>query len=161
MIVRFDVRTLGDLLSDTNTRLTAAQVQASTVLETLLLEASGEVETACIAGQRYLPEDLDALEGASLQKLKGIVCGFAFSLLMDRRPNIIAEAPKRVKDALVLLEQLRGGERIFSLAGAAEAGYTVERVRETQCLTSQGAVRMLGSCKYGPGCPVGSTPGCC
>ena len=161
MAVRYDVRTLGDLLSDSNTRLTSSQVTASTVLTALLEEASGDIELACIAGERYLPEDLDALEGVSEQKLIGLVCDIAFSRLMDRRPNVISEAPRRVKDAFDTLNMLREGARIFSLGGAAEAGYLVERVVETQCLVSQGASRMLGSCTEGSGCPSYTRPCSC
>lgn len=161
MIVRYDVRTLGDLLSDTGTRLTSSQVQSSTVLDTLLLQASGEVETACIAGERYLPADLDALEGASLEKLKGLVCGLTMGYLIDRRPNVITTEPKQVSKAFELLNQLREGERIFSLDGAAAAGMTVERIVENCAFVSKRAYRMLGGCGPSAGQQNCSGGQCC
>jgi hypothetical protein len=158
MIVRFDVRTLGDLLADNNVRLTSSQVQNSTVLAELLLQASGELETACIAGQRYLPADLSALRGASQSKLKGIVCSLAFQALMDRRPNIIAQEPKAIGKAFELLNQLRQGERIFSLVESEQAGFTVERIVESCALVSTRAYRMLGGC--GPNAGQSPCSGC-
>lgn len=161
MIVRYDVRTLGDLLSDTGTRLTSVQVQASATLTELLLQASGELETACIAGERYLPEDLDALEGASEAKLVGLVCGLAMSYLIDRRPNIITTEPKQVTKAFELLNQLRQGERIFSLAESAAAGKDVHRVVETCAFVSKRAYRMLGGCGPSAGQENCSGGQCC
>jgi phage gp36-like protein len=128
MIVRYDVRVLGDLLSDSGTRVAAASVAAHATLEELLLDASGEVESACCAGGRYGSADLAALSGAGLRFLKRLVCGSAmFALLHRRKPDMVrADWDKGIDETL---ERLRKGERIFSTDEAQAAGQ-MERLGE-------------------------------
>lgn len=149
MIVRYDVRTLGQLLSDTNTQLTSAQVVASTVLGTLLLAGSGRLELATFAGARYTTLDLAALAGGQREVLKDIVCGLTFRRLMQRRPHVVSNIPDTVKEALELENQLRQGERVFGFLESADAGKTVERVSEDCGLSSVGS-RWLGGCRDCP-----------
>ena len=130
MINRMDVRTIGDLLSDNNTRVTPSDVLTSTLLNTLLLAASGYVELATYAGNRYTVQDLQSLPDPSgqLEVLKDLVCARCMKKLMERRPHVLAKAPDWVAEALVLLNQLRQGERIFGFLQSASAGKDVCRL---------------------------------
>lgn len=147
---RYDSRTTADLLSDSGKRLTASQVASSTRLSTLLLQCSGEVEVAAVAGRRYLPEDLNALTGAAQQVLVGLVCDLALWRLLSRRP-LVQPMPVQCQFALDLLERLRGGERIFPTSESSTAGVNVERVSETDCLLTEKAKRYFG-CSCCDGC---------
>jgi len=119
---RFDVRWVGDLLSDTGQKLTPPDVKTSTLLTSLLKEASGDVEAACFAGKRYDKDDLAALTGNSVQMLRGIVAGLTAFYLWERRPERRGEMPKRCEIALQKLQALRNGDRIFAFTESAEAG---------------------------------------
>lgn len=167
MIDRYDVRTLGDLLSDTDTSLSSSEVSNSTRLTTLLKQASGEVEAACVAGRRYVPEDLQAMlddDGVGADLLIGLVCDIAMWRIMNRRPSPVAtDPPGPAKSALQALEQLRGGERIFPFDQSADAGKTVEKVGiEHGCNIVTAASRYFGFPLCGGCCGGGNTTsGCC
>lgn len=150
IINRCDVRTLGDLLSDDNTRLDPSQVLTSTLLYTLLLAASGFVELATYAGRRYSVLDLQALPDPSgqLELLKDLVCARCMMTLIRRRPHVIQKTPEWVTENLGLLNQLRQGERIFGFLQSAQAGMNVCRLWDF-CLVSDIAVDWLG---VGCGC---------
>lgn len=124
--VRYDWRSAAQLLSDTETTLTQAQVEASATLLTLLEEASGEVESATLVSNRYVlndtQNDLDDLTGNSLEHLKGIVCTLAAEKLYRRRPDLLAKIAPQVEAAREQLDLLRHGERIFGTVEHAAAG---------------------------------------
>lgn len=128
LIERCDVRTLGDWLSDETPprRFTSAEVLASTALANILLEASGELESGVLMGERYTVEDLQALQAydsASQQLLIGIVAGLAFGKVWYRRPRTDDQKfPTMAQWAQGLLEQLSKGARIFGFVEVAEAG---------------------------------------
>ena len=123
---RFDWRTASQLLSDTETALTQDEVSESTRLLTLLQEASGEVESATLAGNRYVitssQNDLEDLTGNSLEYLVGLVCTLAASRLYERRPDMLQKIAPRVEAAREALDMLRKGERIFGTVEHAQAG---------------------------------------
>src|SRR5262252_940921 len=87
MVNRYDVRTIGQYLSDDGVKLTPDEVKASPILEELLMEASGELEGALLRGGRYTPADLGALTGNGLEMLAGLVAGYCMFLVWDRRPG--------------------------------------------------------------------------
>ncbi len=94
------------------------------VLLEILLGASGELESACLIGDRYSPTDLGALTGSGLQRLTKLVADLAFWTLAQRRQPSSAD-PEKVpgaKQALAELDRLRNGERIFGLQESANAG---------------------------------------
>ncbi len=94
------------------------------VLLEILLGASGELESACLIGDRYSPTDLGALTGSGLQRLTKLVADLAFWTLAQRRQPSSAD-PEKVpgaKQALAELDRLRNGERIFGLQESADAG---------------------------------------
>jgi phage gp36-like protein len=118
-----DYRSIAQWILDDDTVANEATVLASPKVSTALMAASGEIESACAAGGRYVPADLNALTGASLQMLKELCCSLAFWRLAIRRLiNIQKEDISGVADAYDLLEQLRLGQRIFSTTEAQDAG---------------------------------------
>lgn len=160
---RYDVRTVGDLLSDTDTSLTASEVLTSTRLQAILDQASGDVETACVAGRRYVPDDLDALianGGNSAHYLIGLVCDLAMYKIMNRRPSPVATAPPGpAQTALDALQLLRGGERILGFEEAATAGVRVQFINQNRCSITNQAARYFGYPLCGT-CDSNSCGGC-
>lgn len=126
MVVRYDVRTLGDLLTDDGLRQTPAQVAASATLASLLSDASGEIDAALRVGQRYTAANLAALTGNSLALLKRITCQIAMRMIWERRPYLnemqeVAREDSQDKSRR-MLEKLRKGEAIFDIADVPDAG---------------------------------------
>ena len=141
---RYDIRTIGDLLSDLGARLPSGQVLTSSRLTYLLMQASGQVEAAAMAGKRYTTDDLAALTGNSKEYLKGIVCDLVIWILLGRRPTREGGVPEIVKGALEALELIRHGQRIFGFTEVQDAGKNVI-VADTppDLLTSRGR-RLFG-----------------
>lgn len=114
-----DLRTVGDLVSDTDERETS--LTNNDVLLAAIQRASGMVESAAVIGNRYLPSDLAALTGSAQQLLIGLVADLVIGILYKRRPNK-GDPPGSYKEALDMLQQLREGERIFPTQESADAG---------------------------------------
>jgi phage gp36-like protein len=122
LLLRYDRRTVGELLSDTGEPLTPAQIASDTKLAAILEDASGQVEAAMLCGKRYEPSDLAALTGNSLALLKKIVCVIAIADLFERRPEIHLETAKLYYEkAKGYLEDLRTGRNIFNLSDESAA----------------------------------------
>lgn len=119
-----------------------------------LKDASGLLESAAFVGERYSPDDLEALaaaDGTNAQALLfRIITDFAWVLLWERRPNKNVEPPPSLDRSQAFLEQLSQGRRIFGFQEAAEAGrighevVTREEVEERNGVTYQ-ARRWLGT----------------
>lgn len=124
MIERFDVRTLGDLSSDDGTRITASGLKTNAKIVASLSDASGQLEAACLQGERYTIEDLGGLTGDSESFLVRIVCDLALGYLW-RRKFYVEENPARleaVQRADEHLTRLRSGEWVFDVTEVKEAG---------------------------------------
>jgi hypothetical protein len=122
----FDVRTLGDLLSDDGTRLTPAQVLASDELDEILKCASGKVECAAQVAERYRPADLEALladDGNMASFLAWVVAGLAVEMVFQRRPDVDMKVPSQAAEANEILNALAHGERIFGFTETMDAGH--------------------------------------
>jgi hypothetical protein len=137
---KYDVRTVGDLMSDTGTRLTPTVLNDPVTSPVLIMltEASGWVEAAALKSERYSVLDLQTIinqplvptvppsyeASNSAEMLAGLVAGIAMFFIWDRRPERMskAELPMRAQMALDMLEQLKEGSRIFSLQETAKAG---------------------------------------
>lgn len=122
LLKRVDRRTVARLCSDTTTPVVDAQLEGNANLDAALLGASGEVEAACLVGERYSPTDLALLEGAALAFLQDIVAGLAITRLYRRRPNPEMKEPAIAAEARAMLQQIRDGERIFGTDEHADAG---------------------------------------
>lgn len=125
-LLRVDYRSVGRLLTDDDSSATPtqAQVLASATLPTLLLEASGWVEAACLRGGMYTGADLVSLAGtAGGELLASLVSDLTLWRLFDRRPDRRSETPERCKVALETLDKLGRGELIFGLSKSADSGH--------------------------------------
>lgn len=123
---RYDWRLVADLVSDSGDRVPESSLPSNHNLLTALRDASGDVESACLCGQRYSPEDLANLQGNASSLLKRLVADIAMQYLRDRRgfkeqndkPN------QRYERAMEKLNALRRGELIFGLVKSAKSGLT-------------------------------------
>lgn len=146
LVARYDAQFLSELVSDSGTVVDAGDVPDDDNVAAALLDASGEVEAACLQAGRYQPEDLQALTGAALGYLKKIVCGLAVCNLMARRwPD--KPLPEGLKAVGETLEKLRVGERIFGLEEVQDAAQPL-RIDDTLATTTPGltdwAARLFG-----------------
>lgn len=121
ILARYDSRSLGDLCSDSGTRLTPTQLLTDTNLQAALDDASGLVNSAAVYGQRYTPAELAALTDVDLALLKRLVCDLAFAYLVGRRGND-PEAYQSTKQAQDMLERIKQGQRLFAVPGEIAAG---------------------------------------
>jgi hypothetical protein len=122
-VLRIDWRTLADLCSDSGSRITnSATLQSNANFLALLLDASGEIESACLAAKRYRPADLAALTGAGQGKLYRLVCRLAVCLAYERRADIEMKQPWVFEAVDKDLRALRNGEEIFSFVETEDAG---------------------------------------
>jgi hypothetical protein len=157
LVARYDWRTVGDLLldSDDDPPLTRSQVLASTDLAALLLASSGEVEAACQVSNRYTQLDLAAIAAsgcASAELLADLVADLCMWRLFKRRPlrDSNLKPPTACEDARKTLEDIRRGERIFGLVEHAEAGLTDSPQESAQDVVDRNGIsvqaeRYLGS----------------
>ncbi len=119
---RADLRTVGDLCSDTGTRITAAALLTNDNLTAALLDASGILEQAMLRGQLYQPVDLAALTGAGQAALFRLLTRLTTCLLFERRPDLELKQPWLWEAVEEQLQKLREGERIFSFLETQAAG---------------------------------------
>jgi len=130
LFVWHDSAQVADMLRDGEgprpTRLAMLDTDSDpgSLLHTILLGASGELESACLVGKRYSPADLAALTYSGLNRLRKIVSDLAFWSLCQRRQPGAADPDKvpGAKQALAELDRLRDGERIFGFTESAQAG---------------------------------------
>lgn len=132
----YDVRVLGQYLSDNGTALTANEVANSPKTAALLEQASGQILAFAYKGERYSEADLLALTGNGLAMLKRMTCDLAFSYILQRRGVAVDDYPQ-VKTALELLELLSQGKVIFPIAVNAEAGHVQSPPVTVQTIASQ------------------------
>jgi hypothetical protein len=124
-LLRKDVFTAGDLVRDDGSQATSAELATDLTLGALLKQASGMVEAACVAGNRYLPTDLQALVSAGgngAEYLKGIIADIAAHLLTARRWRFSGDTLKPYEQALEILKALRNGDSVFPFVEAEAAG---------------------------------------
>jgi phage gp36-like protein len=126
LIVRYDTRVVGNLLSDNGTTVAAGAIPTNATALALMSDASGELESALLRGQQYSVADLTGLTGNALSYLVRITCDIAFGLLYERRPYQDAEKRKDAVDKKDdLLKMLSDGTRVFGTPGAELAGVAV------------------------------------
>lgn len=117
LCARFDVRTIGEFVSDDGVELLRTEVLAHPTVEMALEDACGDVDANLRAGGRYTPEQLTSLDDRSRSHLKRVVCTIAMSYLMDRRPALYEEQAEALRTrAREHLKQLAQGTNVFGLA---------------------------------------------
>jgi hypothetical protein len=124
---RTDVATVGDLCGDNRVRIAPTALVTDPNLAAALLDASGELESACMVGQKYQPADIAALVAnvsAGQAKVYRLLTAITKVFLVERRPgaNVPEEFMAGVDRAVAQLEAIAKGTMIFSFTEAAEAG---------------------------------------
>lgn len=123
LVKRYDARDIGDLADDTGNQVAAGDLDDDPNVLAALEDASGDIDSALLAGNRYTVAELAALTGNSLSKLKRLTCDIAMAYLLGRRP---AHDPDRLKAfeerCRSMLERLRKGENVFDITAVKEAG---------------------------------------
>lgn len=121
LVARYDERIVADLASDSGVPVTDISNDAR--IAAALDDGAGRILAACLNGQIYSEDDLDALTGSSASLLKRINCELTIVFLMGRRPEKFAsdEYRQAMESAEMYLEQLRKGERLFNVAGAKDS----------------------------------------
>lgn len=115
----YDSRILGDLVSDSNVRV--IQLFGNPVLQAILDQAAGQIDTAAYQSQRYSNLDLTSLTGQDLAVLVRLNVDIGYGLLRQRRGERLQLYPQVLK-AEQMLEDLRLGKRVFAVGGAEVAG---------------------------------------
>lgn len=135
-LTRYDSRTIGDLVSDDGTRTSAGSLANDANLETALEDASGEILSAAMRGERYSEADLAGLTGNGLAFLERLTADLAIYFLVLRRGKNLAEYPQatRARETLDLLEK---GKRIFAIDEAADKGHAQPGILDTNILLQQ------------------------
>jgi hypothetical protein len=140
--LRYDVRSLGDLISDIGRRV--GVTDSNQVVVKLLLAARGKMEAALARGKRYLPAVLDTLTGASLEHAKNIECGLAFLTILERRPTLLQSLPITAQQAIADLQALSEGVNVLGFDEAYQAGMKLEKVSNPPTLLTDKASRYFG-----------------
>lgn len=150
-IKRFDVRTIKQLASDTDTPIADPTNDANVLA--CLRDASGDLESAALMGGRYTADDLAELLGSDTNAratLYRIVAGRAFTYLRERRPILNVPKADAEERAEAFLEALVEGKRIFGFQEVMDAGvldHEVETVAdvENRRLATWTASRLFGT----------------
>jgi len=120
---RYDVRTLGELASDTGVRVQPSDFADNAILLAALEDASGEIEASLLQGRRYTAAQLADLTGNSLAMLKRITCEIAYGLLFERRSYVDDDRRTAAMErARQTLTRLRKGEIVFDVDDVKDAG---------------------------------------
>lgn len=123
LLKRYDARDIGDLASDTGTQVSAGSIPTDPNVLAALADASGDIDSALMAGNRYTSADLTSLAGNTASKLIRLTCDIAMGYLLARRPGFDMDRLKQFREQNhFMLERLRKGENVFDLAPQKEAG---------------------------------------
>ena len=141
-----DARLIGDFVLDTGVREGSAALLTDPSVLNALSWASGQIESACVTGEKYTPTDLNSLTGVSQTYLQGLCCDLAFwKLLIRRYPT--TGITEEYRSAMEALEKLRLGERIFGLQAQAAAGLPSDAF-ETQSQIDTAGLNTSIACRF-------------
>lgn len=124
MLTRYDIRTIGKLMSDDPkyipdyNELVDKTTKAGGNLNTILMDASGDVELAALKGGRYTVLDLQGLIGANQSSLQRIVADLAVMMCYQRRPTTNEPIPTQAQIAMNKLADLESGGKTFGIQEA-------------------------------------------
>ena len=120
---RYDVRDVGDLVSDDSTTVTPTSLATDVNLLAAIGDASGDIDAALLAGGKYETSDLEGLTGNGLNTLYRMCSDLVLFYLLSRRPDL---SPDRLEAYEKLrsrhLKRLQSGENVFNLATHITAG---------------------------------------
>ncbi len=123
LIQRFDVRLIGDLVTDAGETLPADQVASHPNVAAALGDASGEMVVALLTGGRYTEAQLTALTGYSAAHRTRVCCDIAMANLIKRRPMTMPDRSEEyAKQAREHLKALAAGQNLFGIQEVIESG---------------------------------------
>lgn len=124
MILRFDERTLKDLVLDDGTAET--NLSGNLRMQTALQDASAEIDAACQVGKMYSQQDLAELvetPGTDRSLLRRICCELALVHLIEARPEKFKGQYKSLQERTEgYLDRFRNGTRVFNIESNKNAG---------------------------------------
>lgn len=123
MVLRYDVRSLSNLISDSGSRDT--DFANNSRLTALLSTSTGYMKSQFLRSKMYTTAQLDALTGESLELRKDICCSLTWWYLWRSKPWLehTSEAQRASKeDAEAYMELLKSGGAIFDIDSTVEAG---------------------------------------
>jgi len=128
MLNRFDANVLGDLLPDNGVQENTTQIGTDAKLAAILATASGEVESACLAGGMYLITDLQGLADNAQALLIDLVCSVAMCRLLRRRPSDSFDELRSsiCQEARQQINELRQGKAVFGNTKDATDGQVAD-----------------------------------
>lgn len=123
LIDRKSSQTIGDLVSDDGSPVLEGDLATNSKVLAALDSASGAIEAAVFAGNRYTAADLAGLVGNSAAYLVSITCDLAMAFLFARKPTHDIDDYKAAMDLQDShLERLRQGKHVFNVAEVEAAG---------------------------------------
>lgn len=110
LLERFDLRVIGDLASDADVRVTAAQIPTNARVLAALEDASGAIRSAALARGAYSDGQLDAFALANDPLLVRLTCSMAMVYMAQARGRDTDEGIKIIRsDVRQHLNDLRSG----------------------------------------------------
>jgi phage gp36-like protein len=128
---RYDSRTLAQLSNDSNSTTASDNNQ-----QVALNDAAAEIRTACLQGQIYTSDQLDALVASGDVQLVRMCCDIAVKFLASRRMDALTPSIQaRIQASENMLEALRQGKRVLNIAnnrhGETPALVTITSLQQT------------------------------
>lgn len=127
-LVRYDVRTIAECLSDTGDPIHEGAVSTNARLLSLLKGSSGKLEAATLLGGKYTTDDLAALTGNMAEWIADIVADLTAPKVLGRRFIEFPDYAERLKEAQGVLAALAKGEMIFGLQEIIDASVIDDNV---------------------------------
>jgi hypothetical protein len=126
VITRVDNVLLGTLVQDGGALDSSTALLTNPVLQACMQDASGQLEAACVQGQRYQPSDLANLTGVSQSFMKRILTFLTLYHLHMRRPGAMIPPGilKAIADAEKWLDNIQEGKYVFAFQETEAAGLT-------------------------------------
>jgi phage gp36-like protein len=130
-VARYDVRLIGDLVSDTGSQVPAGSVPANSNLLAALTDASSAVDAAVFVGNRYTPAQMASLSDTAAAFVRRLACDLTLIYLKRRRGRFDADKDAALlKEVNATLDSLRKGDDLLLVDNQTEApASTIELVR--------------------------------
>ena len=119
---RYDLRLIGDLISDTGSPIPSGSIPTNTILLAVIEDASAAIDAAVFVGNRYTPAQMADLSDTAAAFIRRLTCDLTLIYLKRRRGRFDNE-----KDAALLKEvndtlaALRDGKDLLLLNNQTEA----------------------------------------
>ena len=148
-LVRFDVRTVAECLSDNDVPLDESSVATNTKLVSLLKGSSGKLEAAALLGGKYTPTDLAALTGNMAEWIADIVADLAAPKVLGRRFIEFPDFAERLKEAEGVLSALAEGRLIFGLQEVIDAGVMDDTIESADVVEERNMITLQAGRYFG------------